>query len=54
MYNLSVGIYHVHFYTVLTEITAFKIELTFPIKCKYRNNLYTGKLWSKSTDSIFR
>ena len=43
MYNLNFGIYHLHFNTVLSEITAFKVELTFlemskmskkrPIKC---------------------
>jgi hypothetical protein len=29
MYNLNFRIYHLHFNTVLTEITAFKVELTF-------------------------
>ena len=29
MSNLNFGIYHVHFNTVLTDITAFKFELTF-------------------------
>ena len=29
LYNLKFGIYYVHFNTVLTEITSFKVELTF-------------------------
>ena len=55
MYNLNFGIYNLHFNTVLSEITAFKVELTFlqmlkmskkrPIKCYYHNKLCIGTLY---------